>query len=85
MFVLGLAQCRDAMHLSSILTAIAAQFKDVADLDRVALTRVRQVTQTVCKIKEYTTALARLEMDDKEFALMKVIAIFGSGTYLLTS
>ena len=79
LFVLGLAQCRDDLHLSSILTAIAAQFKDVAALDRMAVTRVRQVTQAVCKIKEYTTALARLERDEMEFGLMKAIAIFGAG------
>ena len=51
----------------------------MAALDRVAVTRVRQVTQAVCKIKEYTTAMAKLEMDEVEFGLMKVIAIFGSG------
>ena len=51
----------------------------MAALDRVAVTRVHQVTQAVCKIKEYTTALAKLEMDDMEFGLMRVIAMFGSG------
>jgi hypothetical protein len=84
LFVLGLSQCRDDLHLSSILTSIAAQFKDVAALDRVAVTRVRQVTQAVCKIKEYTTALSRLEMDEMEFGLMRVIAIFGSGIMFWT-
>ena len=80
LFVLGLSQCQDDLHLSSILTAIAAQFKNVAALDRVAVTGVHQVTQAVCKIKGYTTALAKLEMDEMEFGLMKVIAMFGSGT-----
>ena len=36
---------------------IAAQLKDAAALERVAVTRVRQVTQAVCKIKRYTTAM----------------------------
>eukprot|EP00092_Neocalanus_flemingeri_P035078 GFUD01038172.1.p1 GENE.GFUD01038172.1~~GFUD01038172.1.p1 ORF type:complete len:415 (-),score=103.89 GFUD01038172.1:137-1381(-) len=78
LFVLGLAQCKNDLHLTSILTAIAAQFKEVAALDRVSVTRVHQVTQAVCKIKEYVTAITRLEMDDTEFGLLKVIAIFGS-------
>ena len=51
----------------------------MAALDRMAVTRVRQVTQAVCKIKEYTAALAKLQMDEMEFGLMKVITIFGSG------
>ena len=79
LFLLGLAQFQDTLHLSSILAAMAGQVKDVAAQDRVEVSRVRQVTQAVCKIKEYTTALARLHMDDMEYALMKVIALFGSG------
>jgi len=78
LFLLGLAQFQDTLHLSSILAAMAGQVKDVAAQDRVEVSRVRQVTQAVCKIKEYTTALARLHMDDMEYALMKVIALFGS-------
>jgi len=78
LFLLGLTQHQATLHLSSILAAMAAQVKAVATVDRVEVSRVRQVTQAVCKIKEYTTALARLGMDDMEFALMRVIAIFGS-------
>ena len=79
LFVLGLAQCKEELHLNSILTAIADQFKEVAALDQVSISRVRQVTQAVCKIKEFVTVNARMEMDDKEFGLLKLIAIFGSG------
>lgn len=78
LFLLGMTQHQATLHLSSILAAMAAQVKAVATVDRVEVSRVRQVTQAVCKIKEYTTALARLGMDDMEFALMRVIAIFGS-------
>ena len=81
LFLLGLTQHQDNLHLSSILAAMAAQVKAVSTVDRVEVSRVRQVTQAVCKIKEYTTALARLNMDDTEFALMRVIAIFGSGKH----
>lgn len=80
LFVLGLAQTRDQLHLDSILTAIAAQFQEVATLDRLALPRVRQITQTVCKIKEYVTALDRLKLDQQEFGLLRTIALFGSDT-----
>jgi hypothetical protein len=78
LFVLGLAQSRRQLHLDSILTAIAAQFQEVTSLERVALQRVRQVTQAVCKLKEYVTALDRLNLDHREFGLLRIIAIFGS-------
>jgi len=78
LFVLGLAQAKKQLHLDSILTAIAAQFQEVASLDRVALPRVRQVTQAVCKLKEYVAALDRLKLDSREFGLLRAIAMFGS-------
>lgn len=78
LFVLGLAQAKRQLHLDSILTAIAAQFQEVASLDRVALPRVRQVTQAVCKLKEYVAALDRLKLDPREFGLLRTIAMFGS-------
>jgi len=84
LFILGLAQTRTQIHLDSILTAIAAQFQEVATLDRVALPRVRQVTQAVCKLKEYVTALDRLQLGPREFGLLRTIAMF-SGDQLSDS
>ena len=78
LFVLGLAQTRNQLHLDSILTAIAAQFEEVATLDRVTLPRVRQVTSTVCKLKEYVTALDRLQLGPREFGLLRTIALFSA-------
>ena len=57
LFVLGLAQCQDNLHLDDILSAVADNVKTVADLDNSSLIRVRQVTQNVCKLKEYITAI----------------------------
>ena len=78
LFVLGLAQSRSQLHLDSMLTAIAAQLQEVVTLDKVELPRLRQVTQAVCKLKEYVSALDRLSLDPREFGLLRTLAIFGS-------
>ena len=67
------------IHLDCILECICAQFDSVVSLERVAVTRVRQVTTTLTKVKEYIHALQKLQLDDTEYALLKSIAIFGSG------
>lgn len=78
LFVLGLAQAKKEIQLDSILEAVCAQFEAVVSLEKVAVSRVRQVTATVTKVKEYATALGRLGLDGAEYALLRTIAIFGA-------
>ena len=78
LFVLGLAQVHQEIHLTTILTAIADNIQAITALDEATLSRVKLVTDTVAKIKEYLTALTKLDMDSQEFGLLKIIAIFGS-------
>ena len=78
LFVLGLAQVHQEIHLTAILTAIADNIAAITALDEATLSRVKLVTETVAKIKEYLTALTRQDMDSQEFGLLKIIAIFGS-------
>merc|ERR1719445_922091 len=78
LFVLGLAQLSLQLNLTTLLAALADNINTITALDRSTLTRVRTVTQTVAKIKEYVTALTRLGLDSQEFALLKIIAMFSS-------
>ena len=78
LFVLGLAQAQTNLRLDEILAAVVDNVKTVADMDRSSLTRVRQVTQNICKLKEYVTAINKLELSSIEFGLLKIIAMFNS-------
>lgn len=78
LFVLGLAQAKKEVQLDPILEAVCAQFEAVLTLEKLALSRVRQVTATITKVKEYVTALGRLQLDSTEFALLRAIAVFGA-------
>jgi len=76
LFVLGLSQVSQQVSLSTVLTAVADNIQTMTGLDKSSLCRVRLVTQTVAKMKEYVTALTRLDLDDQEFGLLKIIAVF---------
>jgi len=78
LFVLGLAQCHKSLHLDSILAAVAENVATVAEMDKSIVSRVRLISQNICKLKEYITAINKLELSDVEFGLLKVIAIFNS-------
>ena len=78
LFVLGLAQCHKSLHLDSILSAVAENVATVAEMDKSIVSRVRLISQNICKLKEYITAINKLELSDVEFGLLKVIAIFNS-------
>ena len=78
LFVLGLAQVHQEIHLSPILSSIADNIQTITALDEATVSRVKLVTETVAKMKEYVTALTRLDMDSQELGLLKIIAIFGS-------
>ncbi len=79
LFVLGMAQCAGAMNLQAILSAIVTHLQTSVAQERLSAQRVRQVTTTICKVREYVRVMAKMAMDDKEFAYLKAIALFGTG------
>ena len=81
LFVLGMAQCSASMNLSNILSTIVSHLQTTVQQEKLTAQRVRQVTTTICKVQEYVKAMGRLDIDEKEFALLKIIALFSTGKY----
>ena len=81
LFILGVAQCAKAMNLQSILTAIVSHLQTSVAQEKVTAARVKQVTTTICKVQEYVRAMNRMKIQDQEFAYLKAIALFGTGTF----
>ena len=80
LFVLGMAQCSTSMNLSNILSTIVSHLQTSVQQEKLTAQRVRQVTTTICKVQEYVKAMGRMDIDEKEFALLKLIALFSTGT-----
>merc|ERR1719273_2855682 len=85
LFILGMAQCSSTMNLSNILNTIVSHLQTSVQQEKLSAQRVRQVTTTICKVQEYVRAMAKLDIDEKEFALLKLIALFSTDQMGITS
>ena len=80
LFVLGLAQIAGQVSIPSILSLIVSHQQSRLARDNTPI-NVKEVTASICKIHEYVQALAKLNIDEKEFAYLRAIALFGAGVY----
>ena len=79
-----MSQCAQSMNLQAILAAIVAHLQTSVAQEKLTAQRVRQVTTTICKVQEYVRVMSRMNIDDREFAYLKTIALFGTGEQKLT-
>ena len=70
------AVVRTTLSEEGLCGAIVAQLQTSVNQDKLSAVRVRQVTSTICKVQEYVRAIAKLNLDDKEFAYLKAIALW---------
>eukprot|EP00095_Tigriopus_kingsejongensis_P000703 maker-scaffold58_size443543-snap-gene-3.17 protein:Tk00703 transcript:maker-scaffold58_size443543-snap-gene-3.17-mRNA-1 annotation:"hypothetical protein DAPPUDRAFT_323993" len=85
LFILGMAQCSEAMNLQNILTAIVRHLQTSVAQEKLTVQRVRQVTTTICKVQEYVRTMRQMNIDDHEYAYLKTIALFGADTLGVSS
>jgi hypothetical protein len=67
------------MNLSNILNTIVSHLQTSVQQEKLSAQRVRQVTTTICKVQEYVKTMSRMNIDAREFALLKAIALFSTG------
>jgi len=53
--------------------------------EKLTAQRVRLVTTTICKVQEYVKVMHKLAIDEKEFALLKLTALFSTDHMGITS
>ena len=78
LFVLGLAQIAAQVSIPSILSLIVSHQQSRLARDNQPI-NVKEVTACICKIHEYVQTLTKLNIDEKEFAYLRAIALFGAG------
>ena len=67
------------MNLSNILSTIVSHLQTSVQQEKLTAQRVRLVTTTICKVQEYVKVMNKLAIDEKEFALLKLTALFSTG------
>ncbi|GIX77780.1 nuclear receptor subfamily 2 group C member 1-A, partial [Caerostris extrusa] len=76
LFTLGLAQCSQVMSVKTIFTAIISHLQTSVQQDRLSASRVKQVTDHICKLQDFVNSMLRLQVDEHEYAYLKAIVLF---------
>ena len=67
-----------------ISCVIPYQYCTLYVLFLVALLCVLQVTDHICRLQEYVNGMARLQVDEHEYAYLKAITLFSAGEFKVT-
>ncbi|XP_070559532.1 orphan steroid hormone receptor 2-like isoform X3 [Ptychodera flava] len=80
LFTLGLAQCCQAMALSTILTAIVNHLQTSVQqgMHKLSADRVKVVMEHIWKLQEFVNSVTKLQVDATEFAYLKAITLFST-------
>lgn len=76
LFTLGLAQCSQTLPLSTVLFSLISQLQTSVSQRKLPATKVKQVTEHIRQIQEFSVTMSRLHVDDNEYAYLKAIALF---------
>lgn len=76
LFVLGLAQTSQVMSLGTILAAIITHLQTIFQQETFSITRIKQVTEHICKLQDFVENFQKLSVDEREYAYLKAIILF---------
>lgn len=52
--------------------------------DRLSASRVKQVTDHICKLQDFVNSMLRLQVDEHEYAYLKAIVLFSPGELIFS-
>lgn len=76
LFILGLSQCSQTLPLSTVLFSLITQFQTSISQRKLPAAKVKQVTEHIRQIQEYAVSMARMQVDEHEYAYLKAISVF---------
>ncbi|XP_030756015.1 nuclear receptor subfamily 2 group C member 1-A-like [Sitophilus oryzae] len=76
LFTLGLAQCSQSLSLSTILSALISHLHASIAQDKMAASKVKQLTDHIVKLQDFVNSMNRLHVDEEEYAYLKAITLF---------
>lgn len=78
LFALGLAQCSHVLSLSTIMTSMVNSVKTAINEEKIVPSKCKRMSENVWKLQEFVHDINRFELDDCEFAYLKLISIFNA-------
>ncbi|XP_015523308.1 orphan steroid hormone receptor 2 isoform X1 [Neodiprion pinetum] len=78
LFTLGLAQCAHTLSLPSILTSIVNHLQASIAQEKITASKVKLVTEHICRLQDCVSSLHKLQVDATEFAYLKALTLFSA-------
>lgn len=76
LFTLGLSQCSQTLPLSTVLFSLITQLQASISQRKLSASKVKQITEHIRQIQEIAMSMARLQVDEHEYAYLKAIILF---------
>ena len=76
LFIIGLAQCKDQINIGNLLDIITSNLQNYVSRKTVSLSRLRHLTNTLSKLKDITSKVDEMYLDDVEFAFLRLCSVF---------
>lgn len=76
LFMLGLAQCSQTLPLSTVLFSLITQLQTSISQRKLPAVKVKQVTEHIRQIQDFTVQMSKLHVDEHEYAYLKAITLF---------
>ncbi|XP_029168356.1 nuclear receptor subfamily 2 group C member 2 isoform X4 [Nylanderia fulva] len=82
LFTLGLAQCAYTLSLPSILSSIINHLQTSIAQEKVTASKVKCVTEHICRLQDCVSSLHKLQVDSVEYAYLKALTLFSADNIL---
>lgn len=76
LFVIGLVQCSKSLSIDTILSSMISHLKTSIIHDKLSSSKIVKKTRHVIKIKQFLEAINVLEVDEFEFAYLRLLCLF---------
>ncbi|KAJ6638579.1 Nuclear receptor subfamily 2 group C member 2, partial [Pseudolycoriella hygida] len=78
LFAFGLAQCSETLSIQTIMSSLVNYGKTVISQDKVVPSNAKKMVEHIWKLQEFVRAMNELELDDYEYAYLKLISLFNA-------
>lgn len=76
LFTLGLAQCSQSLPLSTVIYSLISQLQTSISQRKLSATKVKQVTENIRQIQDFSIQMSNLHVDEHEYAYLRAITLF---------
>lgn len=82
LFVLGLAQCSSDLSINTIITSLVNSLKKSVVDEKISPINVKTISDHICRLQIFIQNMSLLNVDDYEYAYLRMLCLFNLGEFL---